>query len=85
MKVARTVAIVGAGSAGLAIAKVLMEDGFDVTVFDRQKQVGGIWSPDGAYADLRSQTVGGFMEYSDLRDPQGNSSILPVYNPLDFY
>lgn len=39
---AKTVAIIGAGASGLAAAKVLLEDGFDVTVFDRQKKVDGV-------------------------------------------
>jgi dimethylaniline monooxygenase (N-oxide forming) len=74
MMTARTVAIIGAGASGLAAAKVLLEDGFDVTIFDRQKKVGGIWSPDWAYADLHTQLVAGFMEFSNLLDHEGNLS-----------
>jgi len=70
----KTVAIVGAGASGLAIAKVLLEDGFDITVFDRQKTIGGIWSPDWAYADLKTQITAHFLEYSNLSDTEGNSS-----------
>ena len=70
----KTVAVVGAGASGLAAGKVLLEDGFDVTVFDRQKTVGGIWSPDSAYVDLKAQSIGGFMEYSNLPDVDGNFS-----------
>jgi cation diffusion facilitator CzcD-associated flavoprotein CzcO len=70
----RTVAIIGAGASGLAAAKVLLEDGFDVTIFDRQKTIGGIWSPDWAYADLHTQLVSGFMEFSNLLDTEGNFS-----------
>ncbi|CAF0799316.1 unnamed protein product [Adineta ricciae] len=64
----RSVAIIGAGPSGLVAGKVLVEDGFDVTIFDRQKTLGGIWSPDGAYANLCSQQLAGFMEFSDLPD-----------------
>jgi cation diffusion facilitator CzcD-associated flavoprotein CzcO len=80
MMTAKTVAIVGAGSAGLVAAKVLMEDGFNVTLFERQKHIGGIWSPDWAYADLKTQTVAGFMEFSDLHDTEGNSSLYILYS-----
>jgi cation diffusion facilitator CzcD-associated flavoprotein CzcO len=67
----KTVGIVGAGPSGIAVAKCLIEDGFNVTLFDREKQIGGIWSPDGAYIDLQTQLVAGFMEYSDLPDTEG--------------
>jgi cation diffusion facilitator CzcD-associated flavoprotein CzcO len=77
---AKTVAVVGAGSSGIVAAKVLIEDGFDVTLFDREKQIGGIWSPDGAYIDLQAQLVAGFMEFSDLTDKEGISSFIYFFN-----
>jgi dimethylaniline monooxygenase (N-oxide forming) len=70
--VGKTVAIVGAGFSGLAAGKVLLQDGFDVTIFDRQKALGGIWSPDWAYVDLHTQAVPGLMEFSNLPDTRGN-------------
>ncbi len=51
------VAIIGADASGLVAAKVLMKDSFDVTIFEREKHLGGIWSPDQGYVDLQSQTV----------------------------
>ena len=71
MMTRKSVAIIGAGPSGLAAGKVLLEDGFDVTIFDRQNTIGGIWSPDGAYADLCSQQLAGFMEFSNLPDFEG--------------
>ena len=38
----KTVAIIGAGASGLVCAKVLMDDGFKVTIFERQREIGGI-------------------------------------------
>ena len=70
----KTVAIIGAGASGLLAAKILIQDGFDVTIFDREKHVGGIWSPDQAYLDLRTQIVAGFMEFSDLPNTGGDDS-----------
>lgn len=67
----KTVCIVGAGSTGIAVAKVLIEDGFNVTLFDREKELGGIWSRDGSYFGLHAQLVAGFMEFSDMPDPKG--------------
>lgn len=40
----RTVAIIGAGPTGLPAARQLRDAGLDVTVFDRQDQVGGLWN-----------------------------------------
>ena len=33
----------GVGVAGLAATKNLVEQGFDVTAFDKNNQVGGLW------------------------------------------
>ncbi|MDW8804739.1 NAD(P)-binding protein [Streptomyces scabiei] len=33
--------VVGAGPGGIVSTKVLLENGFDVTVFDKYQQVGG--------------------------------------------
>ena len=66
------VAIIGAGACGLVCAKVLLDDGFDVTLFDRQREVGGVWSAESAYVDLHSQQPGGTLEFSDLYYGEGN-------------
>jgi len=68
----KRVAVIGAGACGLVCAKVLIDDGFNVTVFERQKQIGGVWSEEIAYADLHVQQPGGTMEFSDLLDGEGN-------------
>lgn len=69
----KTVAIVGAGACGLVAAKVLLDDGFDVMLFERQNEVGGIWTSSSAYVDLHSQQPGGTLEFSDLYDGEGKS------------
>ncbi len=68
----RTVAIVGAGASALVAAKVLLLDGFDVTLFDKNASLGGIWSFEGSYYNLHTQQPGGTMEFSDLYDGKGN-------------
>jgi dimethylaniline monooxygenase (N-oxide forming) len=37
------VAVIGAGASGIATAKCLIEDGHEVTVFERGNEVGGVW------------------------------------------
>ncbi len=72
LKHMQTVAIVGAGPAGLVAAKVLLVDGFDVTIFDQRTTLGGIWSFEGSYYELHTQQPGGTIEFSDLYDGEGN-------------
>ncbi|CAF1358047.1 unnamed protein product [Adineta steineri] len=66
----KSVAIIGAGVSGLAAGKVLLEDRFDITIFDRHKTLGGIWSPDWAYVHLHTQTIANLMEFSSLHDTE---------------
>lgn len=70
----KSVAIIGAGASGLAVGKVLQEDGFNITIFERQNTIGGIWSPNAVYADLKHQSIAGFMEFSNLVDLDGKLS-----------
>jgi cation diffusion facilitator CzcD-associated flavoprotein CzcO len=48
----KSVAIIGAGWSGLQIMKVLLDCGYDVTVFEGLDDVGGTWHPDNAYVGL---------------------------------
>lgn len=54
----KKVAIIGAGASGLISAKVLLNEGFDVTVFEKTSNVAGVWNfseQDGAlYKSLRT-------------------------------
>jgi len=75
-----TVAVIGAGAAGLVTARELDRAGFDVTVFEQSGQPGGVWvySPDteddqpGAppvfsslYDSLRTNLPRDLMPYTD--------------------
>ncbi|CDO72046.1 hypothetical protein BN946_scf184943.g81 [Trametes cinnabarina] len=48
----KSIAIVGAGSAGLAILKTLLDfpldvrDGWEIVLYDQRRNVGGLWLPD---------------------------------------
>ncbi len=50
------VAVVGAGVAGLATAKVVSQAGHAVQVFDRTPDVGGVWSATRRYPGLTTQS-----------------------------
>ncbi|MCC5808844.1 MAG: NAD(P)/FAD-dependent oxidoreductase [Ectothiorhodospiraceae bacterium] len=59
-------AIIGAGVAGLVTAKVLNQDGFKVTVFEKDADVGGVWSSSRAYPGLRTNNPAPTYAFSDF-------------------
>ncbi|MEV4118901.1 NAD(P)/FAD-dependent oxidoreductase [Micromonospora sp. NPDC049645] len=63
------IAVVGAGFAGVSAAKVLRQSGFDVTVFERAPDVGGVWSRTRRYPGLHTQNDKGTYHLSDLPMP----------------
>ncbi|MFW6052002.1 MAG: flavin-containing monooxygenase [Myxococcota bacterium] len=68
---ANRVCIVGAGVAGLVTAKVLQRDGFEVTVFDKEPGVGGVWAATRAYPGLRTNNPRETYAFSDFPYPEG--------------
>jgi cation diffusion facilitator CzcD-associated flavoprotein CzcO len=67
---AERVCIIGAGVSGLATAKVFLEDGFDVQIFEKQSDLGGTWHPDRTYPGLRTNDVGDIYRFPDLPYPE---------------
>lgn len=65
-----TIAIIGAGFAGLSAAKVLRQLGHEVTVFEKTPDVGGVWSATRRYPGLRTQNNKGTYALSDLPMPR---------------
>jgi len=63
------VAIIGAGLAGLTTAKVLLQAGHDVEVFDRTPDVGGVWSRTRRYPGLTTQSPKAQYSFSDFPMP----------------
>jgi dimethylaniline monooxygenase (N-oxide forming) len=66
----KTVAIVGAGFAGLSTAKVLKSFGFEVTVFEKASDVGGVWSASRRYPGLTTQNPRTTYALSDFPMPE---------------
>jgi cation diffusion facilitator CzcD-associated flavoprotein CzcO len=64
------VAIIGAGVAGLATAKVLLAAGHDVVVYDRTPDVGGVWSRTRRYPGLTTQSPKAQYSLSDFPMPE---------------
>jgi Flavin-binding monooxygenase-like len=64
------VGIIGAGVAGLATAKTLMQAGHEVVVFDKTPDVGGVWSVTRRYPGLTTQSTKGTYGLSDFPMPR---------------
>jgi NADPH-dependent 2,4-dienoyl-CoA reductase/sulfur reductase-like enzyme len=71
-----TVAVLGAGSSGIAALKALHERGLDVTCFEASDRVGGNWvfenknGMSAAYRHLHINTSRDRMEYADFPMPR---------------
>lgn len=73
-----SICVIGAGGSGLVAAKVLLGDGHDVVVLEREHQLGGVWAPWRAFPGLTTQTPGAQFEFSDLAFPPGRPAWPPA-------
>ena len=65
----KKIAIVGAGIAGLCTAKTLKSFGHAVTVFEKEVDVGGVWSASRRYPGLTTQNPKETYDFSDFPMP----------------
>jgi dimethylaniline monooxygenase (N-oxide forming) len=65
----KRVCIIGAGIAGLVTAKVLREGGFDIVVFEKQAEIGGVWAASRTYPGLRANNSRESYAFSDFPYP----------------
>ena len=80
---AKTIAIFGAGVAGIVTARHALEAGFQPTVFEKTSHIGGIWSPKGlSWEDMHTNVGSHTVSFSDFPWPEG-SLIFP--NSRDVY
>ena len=63
------IGIVGAGIAGLSTAKTLRQFGFDVTVFEKDAELGGVWAGSRRYPGLTTQNPRETYAFSDWPMP----------------
>jgi hypothetical protein len=64
------IGIIGAGVAGLATAKVLLQAGHEVRVFDKTPDVGGVWSSTRRYPGVTTQSPAAQYSLSDFPMPK---------------
>jgi dimethylaniline monooxygenase (N-oxide forming) len=69
------VAVIGAGPAGLVVARYLKSEGFQPVIFDQGSRIGGQWSGDpahsGVWPAMRTNTSRVMTAFSDLPHPEG--------------
>ena len=64
------VAVIGAGISGLCTAKHLKRLGYDVTVFDKDPEIGGVWASSRRYPGLTTQNPRDTYAFSDFPMPR---------------
>ncbi len=69
MKV-KTIGIIGAGLSGLVTAKTCLEYGFSVTLFEKDKELGGVWSSSRRYPGLFTQNPRDTYAFTDFPMPK---------------
>jgi dimethylaniline monooxygenase (N-oxide forming) len=65
----KQVCIIGAGVSGLVSAKVFLEEGYEVTVFEKQQGPGGVWEKSRTYPGLAIQNPRDTYAFSDYPMP----------------
>ncbi|MHC5822506.1 MAG: flavin-containing monooxygenase, partial [Nostoc sp.] len=63
------ICVIGAGISGLVTTKTFIEEGYDVTVFEKQKGLGGVWEKSRSYPGLTTQNTGDTYSFSDYPMP----------------
>ncbi len=66
----KKVCVIGAGISGLVAAKTFLEDGFDVTVFEKKPSLGGVWEKSRAYPDVKTQNSRHTYCFTDYPMPE---------------
>jgi dimethylaniline monooxygenase (N-oxide forming) len=81
----KSVAIIGAGQAGLASAKYALENGLKPTIFEKSGHIGGLWAPGTAiWNDLYANVSKYTMMFSDHPWPK-NTPIFGRKNEIQRY
>ena len=81
----KKVAIIGAGAAGLVSATALLQNGFDITVYEKSANLGGVWNyaeSNAMYDSLRTNLPKEIMAFS-IDDPFTDAD-LDESNPHSF-
>jgi len=70
MRVVHKIGIIGGGLAGLSTAKIVRQFGFEVVLFEREADIGGVWSASRRYPGLTTQNPRETYAFSDFPMPR---------------
>ncbi|MBD2753240.1 flavin-containing monooxygenase [Spirosoma validum] len=70
MKSPKKIGIIGAGLSGLVTAKTLREHGFEVVVFEKEAELGGVWASTRQYPGVTTQNTRDTYTFSDFPMPK---------------
>ncbi|HLO88316.1 MAG TPA: FAD-dependent oxidoreductase [Nostocaceae cyanobacterium] len=65
----KNICVIGAGVSGLVTAKTFLEEGYDVTVFEKKPGLGGVWEKSRSYPELTTQNTSDTYCFSDYPMP----------------
>lgn len=65
----KKIAIIGAGWMGIGCLRMLTERGYQVDVYEKRNDIGGVWHPDNEYAGLTIHSPSRLIEYFDFPLP----------------
>lgn len=66
----KKVCVIGAGVSGLVAAKTFLEDGFEVTVFEKKPNLGGVWEKSRTYPGVTTQNSRHTYCFTDYPMPE---------------
>lgn len=66
----KNVCVIGSGISGLVTAKTFIEDGYNVTIFEKKAGLGGVWEKSRTYPGLSSQNTSDTYCFSDYPMPK---------------
>lgn len=70
MKEVKSIAVIGAGLSGLVTAKTCLEYGYNVKVFEKHDELGGVWASSRRYPGLTTQNPKDTYAFSDFPMPK---------------
>lgn len=66
----KNICVIGAGVSGLVTAKTFLEEGYDVTVFEKKPDLGGVWEKSCSYPEVTLQNTRDTYRFSDYPMPE---------------
>jgi len=80
----KNICVIGAGISGLVAAKTFLEEGYEVTVFEKQKELGGVWESSRTYAELTTQSPRDKYAFTDYPMPKSYPEWPKAYHIRDY-